>query len=538
MITIPGVVAALASSARTTHRPALLGRDPVTFAELHDRGTGRIDELVDLGVTGGGIVAIVCFNETVVFEYLVAAGWLGAALMPLSPALTDAEVAALVDKADAAACVVTPAVGAERAARLTEATGRRFQLAPPPTDRMRSADARLPADPVRLPADPVRLPADPVPPRADSTCWVSTTGGSTGTPRLFAVSHERLLTNSLLNAYEWGWSAYPVHVSLSPIAHGIGFSHAVGQLASGGTVALIERYDPAAAVAWLSGGTPTWTAVVPTMVHDLYRQEASLSALGLLVCAGAPLEVGLRERVLTGGGARLIEYYGSTELGWVTWLEHRPGDPREGLVGLPTLGAAVRIVDADGRPVPDGQIGRVQKSGRPYAIPLGGGVSAYESNASAWESSGDLGRIDADGCLILAGRADDMIVVGGQNVYPVEVELVLREHPAVREVVVRGAHSDRLGQSLVAYVEADAEPRLADELADLCATRLARYKRPARFVVTDALPRNSAGKLRRSFTLAGDRSAGPPGDRSAGPLGDRSGGPPGDRSGGRTGEQR
>jgi acyl-CoA synthetase (AMP-forming)/AMP-acid ligase II len=183
----------------------------------------------------------------------------------------------------------------------------------------------------------------------------------------------------------------------------------------------------------------------------------------------------------------------------VTWLEHRAGDTREGLVGLPVLGAAVRIVGPDGRPVPDGEIGRVQKSGRPYAIPLGGGVSAYEANASAWESSGDLGRIDPDGCLVLAGRADDMLVVGGQNVYPVEVELVLREHPAVREVVVRGVHSDRLGQSLVAYVEATAGESLAAELTALCESRLAGYKRPSGFVVMDTLPRNSAGKLRRSF---------------------------------------
>ncbi|ASW55491.1 class I adenylate-forming enzyme family protein [Plantactinospora sp. KBS50] len=486
MITFPGTVAALAASARTARRPALLGNDPVSFRELHERGTGRIAELADAGVASGGIVAIVCFNETVVFEYLIAAGYLGAALMPLSPALTDGELFALVDKADAAACVVTPGVGAARAERLGARGGRRFRVAPPPADRVDGPDPGVP--------------------RADSTCWVSTTGGSTGTPRLFAVSHERLLTNSLLNAYEWGWSAYPVHVSLSPVAHGIGFSHAVGQLASGGTVALVERYDPAAAADWLTGDRPAgWSAMVPTMVHDLYRHAERtgrpLTALGLLVCAGAALNVSLRDRVLATGTGRLIEYYGSTELGWVSWLEHRTGDHREGLVGMPTLGTAVRIVGPDGRPVPDGRIGQVQKRGRPYAVPLGGGTAAYQANATAWESSGDLGRIDPDGSLVLAGRADDMVVVGGQNVYPVEVELVLREHPAVREVVVRGTRSERLGQRLVAYVEAAATDWLEEELRQLCARRLAGYKRPARFVIVDALPRNSAGKLSRSFRL-------------------------------------
>jgi acyl-CoA synthetase (AMP-forming)/AMP-acid ligase II len=487
LITFPGVIAALAASARTADRPALLGRDPVTFRELHDRGVSRVAELAGLGVGGGSIVATVCFNETFVFEYLVAAGYLGAALMPLSPALTDTELAALVDKADAVTCLVTPAVDPDRVSRL--------------------AASGMPVRPV-APVDGRVDGPEPTIPATRSTCWVSTTGGSTGTPRLFAMSHERLLTNSMINACEWGWREFPVHVSLSPIAHGIGFSHAVGQLATGGTVALVERYDPAVAVRWLSGERPAWTAVVPTMVHDLYRHPegsgAWMPGVGLLVCAGAPLSVGLRERVLGAGTARLIEYYGSTELGWITWIEHQPGDPREGLVGMPTLGTSIRVVGKDGRPVPNGQIGLVQKRGRPYAVPLGGGVSAYEANESAWASSGDLGRLDPDGCLVLSGRADDMVVVGGQNVFPAEIELVLRGHPAVREVVVRGSRSDRLGQELVAFVETVATPgppRLGDELRELCASRLARYKRPSRYVVVDALPRNSAGKLSRTFSL-------------------------------------
>jgi fatty-acyl-CoA synthase len=168
---------------------------------------------------------------------------------------------------------------------------------------------------------------------------------------------------------------------------------------------------------------------------------------------------------------------------------------------MPVLGTSVRVVGDDSRPVPDGQVGRIQKCGRPYAVPLGGGASAYEANASSWESSSDLGSIDHDGSLVLAGRADDMVVVGGQNVYPVEVESVLREHPMVREAVVRGVESDRLGQQLVAFVEVASagSVALADELEDLCRGRLAKYKRPARIVIMDTLPRNSAGKLSRSF---------------------------------------
>lgn len=313
----------------------------------------------------------------------------------------------------------------------------------------------------------------------------------------------------MMNAFEWGWSRYRIHLAISPIAHGIGFSHAAGQLVTGGTVTLLERYSPAAAVRWLTEHESVWTAVVPTMIHDLqaHAEEtgSTMAGLGLVVSAGAPLSARLRDRVLTQHpGRRLIEYYGSTELGWVTWTEHRPGDPRNGVVGAPVIGSRVRLVDDTGKPVPSGEVGRIEKLGRPYAMPLGGGPAAYEAAASTWESSGDLGRIDEDGMLVLAGRADDMLVVGGQNVYPVEVEAVIREHPLVREVVVRGEDSARLGQRLVAFVELVSAPRadFGRQFRDFCAERLAKYKRPAEIVVVDALPRKTSGKVARSFSAS------------------------------------
>lgn len=487
MITIPSVMAALAASERTASKPAIVGNDQATFRELYERACARVEELVSLGVCHGSIAAVVCYNEAFVFEYLIAAGHLGAALMPLSPALTDHELAALVEKADAALVLVSQRVAGDRPERLRRATGRPCLVVEPVVPHGESGELSMP--------------------RPDSTCWVSPTGGSTGTPRLFAISHERLLTNAILNAFEWQWSRYSAQLAISPIAHGIGFSHAVGQLVTGGTVALVERYSAKAAASLLSGD-PMWTPVVPTMIHDLlqYAEDAdmALPGLSLVVSAGAPLSARLRDRLLANAPSRrLIEYYGSTELGWITWSEHRRGDPRNAVVGMPVLGSAVRIVEGAGRPVDRGAVGRIEKCGRPYAIPLGGGPSAYEANASAWETSGDLGYIDTDGALVIAGRADDMVVVGGQNVYPVEVENVIREHPLVGEVVVRGVANPRLGQRLVAFVElcGAVNPEFESDLMKFCADQLTKYKRPSRVVVLDALPRNSAGKVSRSFDV-------------------------------------
>jgi acyl-CoA synthetase (AMP-forming)/AMP-acid ligase II len=489
MITVPSLLSALAASPATASKPALIaGERQITFAELYARALRRVSELRSLGIGDGSIVAVVAYNEPELFEYFVALGHLGAALMPLSPAATDRELNALIEKADASLCLCTRDLGAERVRALT-APGRRTLTIEEPS------------------AEPAE---DPAFPPADTACWVSTTGGSTGTPRLFAMSHERLLTNLFLNAMEWRLPMHGAHLAIAPLAHGIGFSHSIGQLAIGGTVVLVRRYSAALALDAARTTGSCWTAIVPTMLHDLMvemsKADDTASSLGLVISAGAPLGVGLRNRALA--GRRVIEYYGSTELGWVAWTEHRAEDERSGLVGRPTLGATVRVVDEDGAPREAGVIGRVEKRGRPYAVPLSGGASAYRANASAWETSGDVGYFDADGSLILAGREDDMVVVGGQNVYPVEVEAALREHPSVGEVLVHGEASDRLGQQLVALVEVQAGARVdEDELAVFCETRLAKYKRPARIAVVERLPRNAAGKIARSRSATASENA-------------------------------
>ena len=479
MITVPSQLTALGSSPATADAIAIRSpRGDLSFGRLLDRARRRARDLELAGVRPGSVIGIVAFNEPIVYELLLAAGYLDAALMPMSPALQAEELAALAQRADAAIVLISPAT-AEREREPVQAG----------------------AIPVHvLEPDPAGEPLATAYPAPSSTCWISPTGGSTGTPRLFAVSHERLLTSFALNALEWGISADQTHITVSPIAHGIGFSHSVGHLCRGGSLRLVERYDPVAAAEAAAEEESSWTAIVPTMLYDIASmREHTLDRWGLIVCAGAPLAIALREQVI-GRGVRLLEYYGSTELGWVTWLEHRPGEQRSSVVGRPVLGASIRIVDDLGNEAPRGTVGIVQKRGRPYSVALSAGLSAYSAQHGDWESSGDVGWIDEDGMLLLAGRADDMVVVGGQNVYPVEVESVLRQHPLVREAVVSAAPSERLGQQIVAHVEA-VEPGAvkADELMAFCRERIAKYKQPVAITVVDRLPRNSAGKIVRSL---------------------------------------
>lgn len=497
MTTIPEVFSSLARSERTAGRIALQGRDEMTFAQLFDRAQGRAVELHTDGVRGEDVVAIVCYNEASLFEYLIACGQQGAALMPLSPALPDRDLVTLIHASGAAVCYCTAELGIERIVRIRDLTG---------------VVVRLIAEPM----PPVMPAAGHANVSPDAVCWVATTGGSTGTPRLFSATHETLLDNLFIDAAEWGWRAQPIHLGLAPLAHGMGFTHALGQLITGGTVRLVERYSPRAALNLEELPGSVWTAMVPTMLNDIVENTTpggtELDHFGLVVTAGAPLPAALRERFL-GQRARLIEYYGSTELGWVTWVEHKPGDPRDGLIGWPTIGSSIRIVDERGEEVPRRVPGRIEKRGRAYTAPFERDRMTFPADiARTWATSGDVGYVDNDGAAIIVGREDDMIVVGGLNVYPVEVESVLREHPAVRDVVVAPMRHDRLGMVLHAFVErADGGEGLhEEELVTFAASRLPHHKRPRAIAFVVTLPRTASGKIdRKSFWLGvGDSGGG------------------------------
>lgn len=506
MMSIPAVFASLACSPRSAAAIALRSNtEALSFAELWERSGIRARELARSGVQRGDVVALLGFNEVAFFEHLIALGRLEAALLPLSPALPNHDLAALISCSNAVIVQCSPLVDPTRVAELNRLVGCSVATTADSADLPDDFDSSATGSKISIRNDD-ELPhlVDPA-----SICWISTTGGSTGTPKLYAISHERLLSNLFVNATEWGWASYDDYLALSPLAHGIGFCHSLGHLITGGTVVLVERYSPQRAADAIAESSSIWTAIVPTMLHDVigYAEAHSvdLSSLGLVVAAGAQLFASLRERIFKNGSSRrLIEYYGSTELGWITWINHTHGDSRNGLVGYATRGSLVRVVDDVGVAVPAGEIGMIQKLGRPYAVPFAARDQfAAGTGTPNWESSGDMGYFDEDGALVLVGRQDDMIIVGGQNLYPAEVEAVLREHSAVNEVIVIGMLDARLGRELVAFVEpkGTAGEELIDELIAFSSERLARYKRPKLFALMTALPRTASGKTNRNSVL-------------------------------------
>jgi bile acid-coenzyme A ligase len=266
----------------------------------------------------------------------------------------------------------------------------------------------------------------------------------------------------------------------------------------------MERFDAEEYLRLIESERVTWTLTVPTMwsrIMDLpadVRSRHDLSSLDAVVHSGSPMAPWLKRALIDlVGPTRVFEMYGATEVAGTMirgdeWLEH-PGS-----VGRPMPGYSIEIRDDGGRQVPTGVVGEIWI--RPPRVPTFRYVGAEARLAEdGFVSVGDLGRMDDDGYLFIADRRTDLILSGGSNVYPAEVEGVLLEHPLVRDVVVIGIPDPRWGQRVHAIVEPRDAAR-APAGADLDAfgrARLSSYKLPKTYEIIDAIPRDTAGKVRR-----------------------------------------
>jgi bile acid-coenzyme A ligase len=329
-----------------------------------------------------------------------------------------------------------------------------------------------------------------------------TSGGSTGLPKLIVDLSPAQCDPEVP---ENGMRPGGVTLVPGPLYHAGPFITAWQQLLCGGTVVVMERFEAEAALALIERHRVEWVLFVPTMMQRIWRlpraaREAhDVSSLRRVMCTGAPCPAWLKEAWIGWLGPEAIwEAYGGSEriagtlISGTEWLAH-PGS-----VGRPTADRKVRIQRPDGSECDPGEVGEV------FMMPPGGRGSTYryvgaEATASSdgWESLGDMGWLDEDGYLYLADRKTDMIVSGGANVYPAEVEAALDAHPAVRSSAVIGLPDDDLGQRIHAIVDAPGgvdEDALRAHLAE----RLVRYKIPRSFEWVHEPLRDDAGKVRRS----------------------------------------
>lgn len=305
----------------------------------------------------------------------------------------------------------------------------------------------------------------------------------------------------------FGFGPGTVYLCPAPLYHAAPSGWSLGAMRQGGTVVLMGRFDAERALAHIERYRITHVQFVPTMLirflklPDEARARYDLSSLRMVVHAAAPCPVDVKRSVIEWLGPIVYEYYsGSEGIGFcmidsVDWLTH-PGSVGRALVGEP------HIVDDDGEELPSGEVGTVWFSGGPdFAYHNDPSKTARAHDARGWSTLGDVGRLDGDGYLYLVDRRVDMILSGGVNVYPQEVENVLALHPAVLDVAVIGVVDPDLGKRVHALVQpadpAKAGRQVAADIVAYCRDRLAHYKCPRGVEFVDDLPRTPTGKLLR-----------------------------------------
>jgi fatty-acyl-CoA synthase len=326
------------------------------------------------------------------------------------------------------------------------------------------------------------------------------TSGTTGTPKGAPRSEPRSLApiGGLLSKVPF--RAREVTENCAPMFHALGFAHMIFAVGMGSTIVVRRRFDPQATIDSLARNRVTAMIVVPVMLQRILdlgpeaRKGRDLDSLRIIFSGGSQLGAELCKRTMAAFGPVLYNLYGSTEVAYATIATPEDLAVEPGTVGGVVRGTVVRIFDPDGHEVPAGTTGRIFVGNSvQFEGYTGGGT---KEQIGGLMSSGDVGHFDVTGRLYIDGRDDDMIVSGGENVFPGEIEELLAGHPAVEEVSVIGVPDEKFGQRLRAFVVVRPGASLTeDEVKQYVRDNLARYKSPRDVVFLDELPRNPSGKV-------------------------------------------
>lgn len=332
------------------------------------------------------------------------------------------------------------------------------------------------------------------------------TSGTTGEPKGVLATHLARMLWVLNATIQYGLREDDVYLAAMPQVHSAGLTFTLMHLYCGATVRILPHFDPEEFVRTAREEGITSALTVPTMLTmivealDRTGSQGAFTSLRRLVTCGSPLPLATKRRVLEQVTSELFDYYGSTESNSMTVL--RPADQlrKPDSVGQPFRNVEIMIADTSGQPCPPGVVGEVWCA-NPSAM------TAYRNNAAEtelaftgrWFHTGDAGFLDDEGYLHLAGRQSDVVISGGVNIYPAEVEQVLMLHPAVLDAAVVGVADSKWGQVVKAYLVVRAGGRLTlDEVQRHCATHLADFKKPREITLLPSLPKNAGGKTVKS----------------------------------------
>ena len=334
--------------------------------------------------------------------------------------------------------------------------------------------------------------------------WMAFTGGTTGKPKACTVTNRMKMTYCMLMTLEYGASHEDIMLVSGAMNYGLSFMHSVQMLYLGGTVYVLRSFDAQNVLRTIEREKISVMPIVPTMLTEIMsldnKDNYDVRSMRVIPCTGAPLALDVKLGVVEFFyNAVLNEFYGVSELGMFTTSKLRKGDDisKAASVGLPAFCTEVKVLKENGEEAGVREVGNLYKRGPLLS-------TGYYKDEEAtkqlfydgWACAGDLGYVDEDGYYYLVGRSKDMIISGGVNLYPAELENVIMNLPSVLEVSVIGVPDDRLGETARAYVVKKAGANLTEsEIIQTCVDNLARYKRPRSVEFVDELPKSVAGKV-------------------------------------------
>ena len=493
-------------AAQTPDKPAVVMAgtgETLTYAELDERSARLANMFAAHGLRPGDHVALLSDNNPRVFEVYWATQRCGLYITPVNSHLAAAEVAYIVNDCGAQALVVSAALSDLVAGVAGEIPDVRLRLAF--GGEVAGFDSYDDALAGASPEPPASQP------RGSDMLYSS---GTTGRPKgIKAPLPERQVDEpgdllSLLLQHLYAFDADSVYLSPAPLYHAAPLRFSASVHALGGTVVVMERFEPVAALQAIERYQVTRSQWVPTMfirllkLDEQTRSRYDLSSLRAAIHAAAPCPVEVKKAMIEWWGPVIFEYYSSTEGIGMTFITSAESLRKPGSVGKPILGT-MHVCDDAGTEVPIGTIGTV------FFEREGGGFTYHNDEAKTraaqhpahptWVTTGDIGYVDDEGYLFLTDRKAFMIISGGVNIYPQEIEDQLALHPAVQDVAVIGVPDPEMGESVLAVVQPapDVTPgeALADELRAFLRGRIAGFKVPRAFDFVVELPRTPTGKL-------------------------------------------
>jgi fatty-acyl-CoA synthase len=473
----------------------IAGHD-LTYAGLARRVEAAVVRLAALRVREGDVVAFLGYNSPDFLTLLFACARLRAIAMPLNWRLAAAEHARILELCPPALLV------AERdffshARGLSDTCSARFQVllcevlaGETPTDQSRASSAARTA---------------PAASAGDVPVLICHTSGATGAPKAVVLTQDALFWNAVNATHMHDLTSADRILTTLPMFHVGGINiQTLPALHAGASVTLHAKFDPAAAIDTIERERITLTVLVPAQLVAMMEHprwaDADLSSLRMITTGSTIVSESFVRRVHAKGPS-VIQVYGSTETGPIAaYVRADAAERRAGAAGLPALHCELRVVDQNGTDVQRGRDGEILVRGpnvmqRYWNAPQATAAALRDG----WYHTSDIGHFDEDGYLHVVARKSDMIISGGENIYPAEIETILAECPSIREACVIGQRDERWGEMVVAVIalQPDAALTEADVMA-LFADRIARYKHPRAVRFVQALPRNELGKIKRS----------------------------------------